>query len=459
MMVSAESDKVVFVEDDEALRRAIIGSFTLAGLTPLPFDNAGAALAALDRNFPGVVVTDIRLPGMDGLEFLARARALDRELPVILVSGHADVPIAVRALREGAYDFLTKPFSVDRLIAVTRQALEARRGVTGNRALALARHEVEAADSPLIGASSAMEQLRATIAHVAKANLDVLIEGETGTGKELVATLLHRQSPRRARPFIAVNCGAVPDALAETVLFGQAQDGSGYRRPQHVGRIEASDRGTLFLDEIDSMSPSLQVKLLRVLEEREITPLGGGEAQPVDLRVVAASKVGLHEAARRGEFREDLLYRLDVIRLRLPPLRERPADILPLFAHFVEEGLKRSGARSYIMTDAVRRRLLEHDWPGNVRELRNFAFSSVLELAPPEAGKGTGTSLPAAPGVSLAQRMDAFEASVVREAMEAAQGNMNTAMSILGLPRKTLYSKLSKHGIDPRAYRAKAGRR
>jgi len=454
-MVSDDSDKVIFVEDDEALRRAIVDSFTLAGLTPLPFDNAAAALASIDPGFTGVVVTDIRLPGMDGLELLIRIRALDRELPVILVSGHADVPIAVRALREGAYDFLTKPFSVERLIAVVRQALEVRRGVIGNRALAVARQAVETTDSPLIGPSPVMEQLRATIAHVAKANLDVLIEGETGTGKELVATLLHRQSLRRARPFVAVNCGAVPDALAEAVLFGQAQDGSGYRRPQHIGRIEASDKGTLFLDEIDSMSPSLQVKLLRVLEEREITPLDGGDVRPIDLRVVAASKIDLHNAARRGDFREDLLYRLDVIRLRIPPLRERRADILPLFAHFVEEGLKRSGAKSYVMTDAVRRHLLEHDWPGNVRELRNFAFSSVLELTP----QGGRSALLSNAGISLAQRMDAFEASVIREALEAAQGNMATAMSILGLPRKTLYSKLSKHGIEPGAYRSRGDRR
>ena len=453
-MTQSEAPPVMFVEDDAALRRAIVDSLTLADLAPMPFDNATAALAALDPGFTGVVVTDVRLPGLDGLEFLSRVRALDGDLPVILVSGHADVPMAVRALKEGAYDFLTKPFSVERLISVVRQALELRRGALDNRALAAARKEAAAAESPLIGASPAAIHLRNTIAHVARANLDVLIEGETGVGKELAATLLHRQSPRRGRPFVAVNCGAVPDNLAEAVLFGQAQDGSGYRRPQHIGRIEASDRGTLFLDEIDSMSPSLQIKLLRVLEEREITPLDGGEARPVDLRVIAASKVDLQEAAQRGAFREDLLYRLNVIRLRIPPLRERRADILPLFAHFVEEGLKRAGAQSYAMSDAVRRRLLEHDWPGNVRELRNFAFSSVLDMAP----EGVTASLNRAGGATLAERVDAFEALVLRETLAETQGSVAAAMSMLGLPRKTLYSKMSKHDINPNLYRTMAKR-
>lgn len=438
---------VLFVEDDAELRRAITEALELADLAVLPCPDAERGLATLTPDFPGVVVSDIRMEGMDGLELFARIRAIDPEIPVILISGHADIPMAVQALQDGAFDFLTKPFPLERLVGAVGQALETRRSVMENRALRAATATLINTDSPLIGDSPVMVRLRETISHVAKADLDVLIEGETGTGKELVALLLHRLGRRRGRPFVAVNCGAVPDAFAEAELFGHAPDRSGYRQPQHTGRIEASDKGTLFLDEVDSMSPNLQVKLLRVLEEREVTSLGGGEPRPVDLRVVAAAKRDLHEAVKEGSFREDLFYRLDVVRLRVPALRERRSDILPLFAYFVEQAAKRIGVKDYAMSDSVRRRLVEHDWPGNVRELRNFAVSAVLDL--PSAG-GARTALPQAP---LIERVDAFEAMVIREALQSTLGNMTEAMTLLGVARKTLYDKLKRHDIDPNDYR------
>lgn len=439
---------VMFIEDDSELRRAIVEALGLAGLSPLPSEDAQSALIGLDADFPGVVVSDIRMAGMDGLELFARIRTIDPQIPVILISGHADVPMAVQALRDGAFDFLTKPFPLERLVGAASQALDQRRTVIENRRMRAAAEAVSQSNSPLIGESPAMIGLRETINHVAKTDLDVLIEGETGTGKELVALQLHRLGRRRGRPFVAVNCGAVPDALAEAELFGHARDGSGYRRPQHVGRIEAADKGTLFLDEVDSMSPSVQVKLLRVLEEREVTSLGGGETRPVDLRVISAAKGDLRDAVNQNQFRPDLLYRLDVVRLRLPPLRERRADIMPLFAHFVAEGVKRLGGGDFVMSDGVRRRLIEHDWPGNVRELRNFAFSAVLDLP----ASGDAQTKFRSQG-SLGERIDRFEATMIREALQKTQGNMTEVIALLDVPRKTLYGKLKRHGIDPNQYR------
>jgi len=441
---------VMLVEDDALLRRAIVDALDLARLPPLPFADAQSALIGLNADFPGVVVSDIRMAGMDGLELFARIRAIDPEIPVLLISGDADVPMAVQALQDGAFDFVTKPFSMERLIGVIGQALDRRKAVMENRSLRTAAEAAAKAQSPLIGESPVMIRLREAIAHIAKADLDVLIEGETGTGKELVAVQLHRLGRRRTRPFVAVNCGAVPDAFAEAELFGHAQDGSGYRRPQHIGRIEAADKGTLFLDEVDSMSPAIQTKLLRVLEEREVTPLGGGEPRPIDLRVVAAAKGNLRDAVSQCAFRQDLFYRLDVVRLRLPPLRERRDDILPLFAHFVTKGAERLGVSNYVMSDGVRRRLIEHDWPGNVRELRNFALSAVLNL--PASGEAQPATRPQG---SLSDRVDHFEAVLIRETLQATQGNISEAIALLEVPRKTLYAKLKRHGIEPNRFRAR----
>lgn len=452
MSMTSPHPPVLFVEDDDELRRAIVDALELESLNATPFADAASALAGLDVSFPGVVVSDIRMAGMDGLELFTRIRAIDAQIPVILISGHADVPMAVQALRDGAFDFLTKPFTMERLITTVRQALDYRHSAMEHAALRAAARAAADSDSLLLGDSPAMVRLRDTIAEVARADLDVLIEGETGVGKELIALMLHRQGRRRTRPFVAVNCGAVTDAFAETELFGHVIDASGYRRTQHAGRVEASDRGTLFLDEVDSLSPQIQVKLLRVLEERVITSPGGGEPRPVDLRIIAAAKRDLREAVRHGEFREDLYYRLNVVRLRAPPLRERREDILPLFAHFTDHAAQRLGRPAYVMSDTVRRQLAEHDWPGNVRELRNFAFNAVLDL--PDAERVTAAAQPEG---GLTERVDGFEALTIREALQSTRGNVTEAMALLRLPRKTLYTKLKRHGIDPAAYRIQGG--
>jgi len=440
---------VILVEDDDDLRAASIQALTLAGLQVRPFSSAAPALKAITPDFTGVVVSDFRMPGIDGLQLFAKIREIDPEIPVILITGHADVFMAIAALRGGVSDFLTKPFANDHLIGSVERALNMRRLVMDNRML---RGLGDVGDSPIIGETPVMLRLREQIAQLAKAEIDVLIEGETGTGKELVALLLHRMSGRRTRPFVPVNSGALTETVAEADLLGQAASVLGHGRIDRVGRIEASDHGTLFLDEIDSMPRTLQATMLRVLEEREVLPIGAREPKPLDLRVIAATKRSLRTLVAQGDFREDLLYRLDVVRLCIPPLRERREDIPLLFAHFTQEAATKLRAPPFRMTDAVRQRLIDHDWPGNVRELRNFAFAAAAGAATSSAEE-----VQASGRLSLAQRVERFEAVLIREARQASSGDIRDTMDSLGIPRKTLYDKLSRHEINPGDYRGRAG--
>ena len=441
-MFETPSLEIRFVDDDASLREVNVESLELEGLTARAFASAEEALADLDQDFAGIFVSDIRMPRIDGLELLARVHAIDPDIPVILITGHADVPMALGALRDGAFDFLTKPFAAENLAASARRALDSRRLVLDNRQLR--RAALVAEDSyPLIGETPIVRQLRETIIEVAQADFDVLVEGETGTGKELVALLLHRGGARRGRPLVAVNCGALPEAIAETELFGM-NDGRGSR----PGRIEQANRGTLFLDEIDSASPAIQVKLLRVLEEREVVPVGGDTPRSIDMRVVAAAKRDLGEAVGEGRFRDDLYYRLNVIRLRLPPLRERRSDIPLLFAHFLAAAADKLGRNPPPLDSRTRARLMEHDWPGNVRELRNFAQRFALGLPDATSDRAKAVALP------LPQRLAQFEALVIRDVLASVGGNTVEATELLGIPRKTLYDKLTRLGISLSEFRS-----
>ena len=436
---------IFFVDDDASLRTANAQTLDLAGLPVEAFPDAAAVLPRIAADFPGIVVTDIRMPGMDGLELRAAIHAVDPDIPVILITGHADVAMAVRALHDGAFDFLTKPFASDHLVGAARRALAHRALILDNRRLTAA---AAAIDSPLIGESAAMDRLRETIAQLAQADIDVLIEGETGTGKELVAHMLHRRSRRSPASLIAVNCAALPHELAEAELFGSDLIDRATGKLGQAGRIRSAHRGTLFLDEIDTMHTAVQAKLLRVIEEREVQPIGAAAPEPVDLRIVAASKIDLMEAVRAGAFREDLYYRLNVVKLRLPPLRERRSDIPQTFAFFLDEAAAKIGVEGFRIDDGVRRHLVEHDWPGNVRELRNFAYSVVMNL-PSDAGlAGVATEL------TLAERVQRFEATIIRDTLAQTRGNIADTMRHLGLPRKTLYDKMQRLGIDPKGFRA-----
>ncbi|GGD98271.1 Fis family transcriptional regulator [Aureimonas endophytica] len=444
--MSDTSLPVAFVDDDEDLRLANAQTLDLAGYACLPFASAEAALGAVTAEFAGVVVTDLRMPGMNGLTLFRELKKRDPDLPVILITGHGDIEQAVAALQEGVYDFIPKPYANERLLAAIARAGEKRRLVIENRRLRRAA-ESGAEATPLLGETLVMERLRRTIRQIAGAEVDVLVEGETGTGKEVVAQLIHDLSPRRAGPYVVLNCGALPEAMMESELFGHERGAFTGADRRRIGRIEHADRGTLFLDELESMPPALQVKLLRVLEAREVAPLGVNETRSVDLRVVAAVKVDLSDPAARGDFREDLYYRLNVVTLRIPPLRERREDVPLLFSHFLRRAALRFRREAPLLTPSLRDRLLAHDWPGNVRELVHFAERVALGLEPESeapAGEGEG---------GLAERVARFEAGLLRDALARHRGDIQAATDELRLPRKTFYDKLQRHNLVPKDFR------
>lgn len=449
-MTPPTPNHVAFIDDDDDLRAANVQTLQLAGFEVLAFASAQAALDALTSDFPGAVVSDIRMPHIDGRQLFRRLKEQDPDLPVILITGHADVAQAVEALHDGAYDFVAKPYAAERLIASIRRALEKRGLVLENRRLR-ATAEAARSDGPLIGQTRAMEHLRATLRQLAEADVDVLLEGETGVGKELAAQMLHRWSRRARHEFVAVDCAALPTAMLESELFGHELGAFQGALRQRIGRIQHAHRGTLFLDEIEALPLEAQGRFLRVLEEREVTPLGGNSVHTVDLRVIAAAKTDLSAAARSGAFRQDLFHRLDVVRVRVPPLRERREDIPLLFSHFAAQAAERLRRPVPAITDRVRWHLTQHDWPGNVRELAHFAQRVVLGLAefgaPRDPAPGTAQTLP--------QRVADFERHLIEDALETHNGDVRSVMEALSLPRKTFYDKLTRYGLDIARFRDK----
>lgn len=438
---------VALIEDDADFREALVERLTLEGLDVRAFASAEAGLKGVEPDFPGVVVTDLRMPHMDGRQLLDRLQADDPALPVILITGHGDVADAVAAMRAGAYDFVAKPFPFERLMDSLRRALEKRALVLDNRRLAVLAAD-GAVETPLMGDSAVIRQLRATLAQIADARMDVLIEGETGVGKESVARSLHNAGRRRPHPFVAVNCGALPEGLIESEMFGHELGAFAGALRRRIGHVERAHNGSLFLDQIESMPLDVQVKMLRVVEEREIQPIGAGEPRVLDLRILASARGDLGQAVQDGAFREDLYYRLNVVRLRVPPLRERREDIPLLFARLLE----RAGAEAEqrpVLTDRARRHLIEHDWPGNIRELAHYAQRVTLGLEDEPAA-----SVAPDDGLGLSDRIARFEAEVLRETLQACGGDIPAVLDRLRLPRKTLYDKLARHGLRPGDYRA-----
>jgi two-component system C4-dicarboxylate transport response regulator DctD len=439
MIAPSTTGPVLLVEDDADLAQAISVSLQLAGHAVEVHADAAQALAGLDRRFAGVIVSDLRMPGMDGWQFFTALQALDADIPVIFITGHGNIDQAVAALQQGAYDFVAKPFNPQRLLASIGRGLEKRRLVLDNRRLRiLAANAADAADPfvnalPLAGESPAMVALRQTLGQLGDADIDVLITAEPGTGRDRVARLLHDTSRRRARPFVAVNgAAAAPERLAAD-LFGTP----GARgRHQRSGQLALAARGTLFLDAADALPAELQMQLLCALDDAEAPP---------DVRVIAAIASDRRSA---GGLLPELRTRLDALPLRIPPLRERREDIPLLYARLAAEAAHRFGQPLPALDAATRAHLLGHDWPGNLRELAHYAQRRVLGLA--------GDGQPAAEhgaGQTLADRMARIEAGLLREALAAADGRIALVLDRLGLPRKTLYDKLARHGIDPAAFR------
>ncbi|VVO43536.1 sigma-54-dependent transcriptional regulator [Pseudomonas fluorescens] len=433
-------NSVIVVDDEASIRSAVEQWLSLSGFVVQLFSRAEDCLAQLPRDFPGVILSDVRMPGMGGLELLSKVQALDADLPLILLTGHGDVPMAVEAMRDGAYDFLEKPFSPETLLSSLRRALDKRRLVLENRALHEQADNRAKLDASLLGVSRGLQTLRRQVLDLAALPVNVLIRGETGSGKELVARCLHDFGPRADKPFVALNCAAIPEQLFEAELFGHESGAFTGAQGKRIGKLEYADGGTLFLDEIESMPLAQQVKLLRVLQEQKLERLGSNQSIRVDLRIIAATKPDLLDEARAGRFREDLAYRLNVAELRLPPLRERREDIPLLFEHFAHNAAERLGRSFPPLSGPQLSRLLSHDWPGNVRELANVAERQVLGLGEPES---EGVE----PGQSLAAQQEAFEAHCLRAALTRHKGDIKAVLAELQLPRRTFNEKMQRHGL------------
>ncbi|SFR08619.1 sigma-54-dependent transcriptional regulator [Poseidonocella sedimentorum] len=439
---TAPTETILFVDDEDHLRLAAAQTLQLDGLEARCFADPAEALTHIARDFAGVLVTDIRMPGMDGQELMRRALEIDPEFPVILVTGHGDIELAVNSMRDGAYDFLEKPFAPARLISGVRRALDKRRLTMENRRL---RRQVGARDvteSRLTGRSDVMVRLRERIRAIAATEADVLIEGATGTGKEVAARALARASARAKMPFVHINCAALPPEWIESELFGHEAGAFPGALRTRFGKFEFAKGGTIFLDEIESMPQAMQAKLLVAIQNRTITRLGSNDPVQLDIRIIAASKRNLEEEVREGRFRADLLYRLNVVRLYVPTLAERREDIPRLFVTLVGE----AAARYKLATPEVPHHLLTavaaRDWPGNVRELRNMADRFVLGLDLDIAPEGR------AEGQALANQIAAHEKALIAASLAAHGGSLKETYEALGLSRKTLYEKMQKHGLS-----------
>lgn len=431
---------VILVDDEEHVRLSCRQSLELEGFEVTCFANPDRALERIGRGFDGILINDIKMPRKDGLQVLAEAHEIDPDLPVILMTGHGDVPLAVKAMKAGAYDFVEKPFPASRLIDAATRAMDKRRLVLENRALRSKLEKRDVLEAMLVGRSPVMVELRQQIRAIAATEADVLVLGETGTGKELTARALHELSDRRDKPFVAINMAALPSNTIESELFGHEMGAFAGAHRARVGKFEHARGGTLFLDEIGSMPIGLQAKLLRVIQERTIERLGSNEPIPLDVRFVASSKDDLEQAVRDGRFRDDLYYRLNVVSLHLPTLRERMDDAPRLLQHLVIEAALRYRREAPEVTPEVLSRVSARDWPGNVRELRNAADRFVLGLGIEEMAAEIEAT-------SLADQVEAFERGVIAASLAQNEGNLKATYEALGLSRKTLYEKMQRHGL------------
>lgn len=436
---------VYLVEDDPSVRLGCVQALQLADMNVKAFDRAEALLPLLRPGMDGVVVTDMRLPGADGMTVITEAHEMDPDLPVIMITGHGNVELAVEAMRHGAYDFITKPFSPERLIEVVQRALEKRRLTLEVAHLRRALSLSEGLEGRLVGHAPAIRRVRQMVLDLADSPVDVLIRGETGTGKEVVARALHDYSNRAQAPYVALNCGGLPDTLLDSELFGHEPGAFTGAQKRRIGRIEHAHGGTLFLDELESMPMGVQIKLLRVLQERAIERLGSNQTVPVNVRVVAATKDDLLAKAAQSQFRADLVYRLNVVNIELPPLRERRDDIPMLLEHFLLLAASRFGRSQPTVTGVQLQRLMQHDWPGNLRELRNVADALVLGVEPRWLA-------PESPGAvadnpSLTEVVERFERGLIADALQRHGGNVVQSALALKVPKTTLADKIRKHGL------------
>ena len=466
-MNSAKALDVWLVDDDASIRWVLERALRQAGMHTTSFEEAESALNALGRAEPDVLVTDIRMPGRSGLDLLEEIRASRPKLPVIVMTAHSDLESAVAAYQGGAFEYLPKPFDIDQAVELVRRA-----AAQSHRSAASA---VDSRRIPeMLGHAAAMQEVFRAIGRLSRSSMTVLITGESGTGKELVARALHRHSPRAAKPFIALNTSAFTADLLESELFGHEKGAFTGATELRRGRFEQADGGTLFLDEIGDMSPQLQTRLLRVLAEGEFYRVGGQLPVKVDVRVIAATHQDLEGRVREGLFREDLLHRLNVIRIEVPPLRQRREDIPELLQHYLDVAAMELGVAPKTLTEEARASLAAFDWPGNVRQLVNACrrltvLAAGREIAltdiPEDLGGGRtahASSIDWAQSLAswaqarlatggaplLEDAVPEFERTLIREALKAAQGGRQDAAKLLGWGRNTLTRKLKELGME-----------
>ena len=445
--------RILVVEDEEKLRRVIELQLTSKGFDVDKSATAEEGLRVVDR--ADLVLTDLKLPGMDGLEFLNTIRRQNAHVPIIMMTAFGSVETAVGAMKAGATDFILKPFSLDHLMQVVAKALEMRALREENRQLKEElgrRYEYD----NIIGRSQPMQEIFATVERVAATRATVLLAGESGVGKDLIARAIHFHSPRRDRPLVKINCTAIPENLMESELFGYEKGAFTGAQASKPGKFEQADTGTVFLDEIGDVPAGIQVKLLRILQEREFERLGSNVTRHIDVRVVAATNQDLRAALEQGTFREDLYYRLNVVPINIPPLRDRKPDIPFLANHFVHKLAPDAGGQVESISDAAMEKLMAYHWPGNVRELENVIERSLvmctgkrldaadikLESAPHPRAHNDSHFLPE--GMTL----DQYEQDLIREALRRADGNKSQAARLLGLTRNALRYRLTQMGLE-----------
>jgi DNA-binding NtrC family response regulator len=443
--------KVLVVDDEIAMRFALQEVLEGRGYDVVVADSATQAIGALDG--VDVVVSDYSMPDMDGMQLLEKVRAVSSTLPLILVTAHGSERLAVRALKQGVYDYLSKPFDNDELFYTVERAAESHRLRLGERERALE----QAVGVRIIGRSPSLLRVLDTATRVAAKDVTVLVRGETGTGKELVASLLHSSSARAKHPLVVFNCAAIPAELAEAQLFGYVRGAFTGAVAAHDGIFVQADGGTLFLDEIGELPLPLQAKLLRVLQEREVTPIGSTQVKRVDVRLIAATHRDLAADAAAGRFREDLFYRLNVVEIQVPPLRERRADIPMLAREFARKYSERFGLGYVVqLTPELLEYLEQQPWPGNIRQLENtiaryIALATTRSVgldalqAPTETAEQSESAL--ANGPSFREQVEAFERNLIRQAMQVCSGNQSETARRLQLNRATLYDKLKKYDM------------
>jgi len=449
-------NKIMVVDDEKNIRDSLGGVLTDDGYSVVTAPSAEDALGALPRERPDVVLLDIWLPGMDGIKALQKIKAMCPDVQVIMISGHASIDTAVEATKLGAYDFIEKPVSLDKVILTVEHAIAHRRlssEVREHREKALAKYDI-------IGASDVMKALKNDIQRAAPSNSWVLITGENGTGKEFVAHNIHLLSSRSSRPFVEVNCAAIPDELIESELFGHEKGAFTGALLKKKGKFDIADTGTIFLDEIGDMSMRTQAKVLRILQEQTFERVGGTELIKVDVRVIAATNKDLKEEIQKGNFREDLYYRLNVIPLVVPPLRRRPEDISLLIEHFLREASRKSGVETIKADNSVMRRLSEYAWPGNVRELKNLVERLVIMSPGPtitindlpsyiSGEETTDDHLGLFSRSLLRDARSSFEKEFIVRKLKANGGNIARTAEAIGIERSHLYRKIKSYGIEP----------